>query len=269
MLVQNYLLTSNFGAVIYGRNEKRPVQYGRTGKRAKKKFVCYYKFRVLPACGLLVGSAACAYSALTGGDGTRRREKGIMSKRMINVSGVALKTKAQKKKEARAMAAVQASTELLSDEVLTADALKKFPDLGGLGDRDMLVMMAVAHGFAYRAVAKAMGISASTVMNVVRRIDPCSHYRLDEDGMKAFVAKRARAKTAEALSLISMETMKDECSQVQIVKIAKTTAEIGAIQERKDVNTFGDKKIKKITVEFVDEIDEARPVFEIVEEEAY
>ena len=164
--------------------------------------------------------------------------------RKINVSGV-LPDEISKQQLA------SVGMDRLSDEVLTADALKKFPDLAGLEDRDMLVMMAVAHGFSYRSIAESCGIAIGTVANISRRVDPCGMYRLDQDGMKAFVAKRARAKTSDALSLLTMDEMKD-CSQVQIAKIAKTTAEISAIQERKDTNTFGDKKIKKVIVEFRD-----------------
>lgn len=156
----------------------------------------------------------------------------------------------------------------LSDEVMTSEALSKFPDLCGLDSRDLIVMMAVAHGFSYRMIQSATGLAPSTICDIVKRVDPCGRYRLDDDGMKAFVAKRARAKTAEVLGMMDVDRM-DECSPVQQAKIAKTLSEVSAMQERKDLGSLGGKGIKKVTVEFVDEIDEAKPISEVVEEEAY
>jgi transposase len=163
---------------------------------------------------------------------------------------------------------VRPSDQQLADEVLTPEALAKFPELTGLNDREMLVMMAIAHGMSYRAINKATKIPLGTISNIVNRIDPCGHYRLDDDGMKAFIAKRARAKVAETLGAIDIEKVA-ECSPVQQAKMAKTLSEVAAIQEKKDIGSLGGKGIKKVTVEFVDEIDEAKPVSEVIEEREY
>jgi transposase len=183
----------------------------------------------------------------------------MMSDRIINVEeGDGFRTGELLRSEDRALA----------DEVLTPEALSKFPDLVGLSDREMLVMMAVAHGMSYRKINSATKIPLGTISNIVNRIDPCGRYRLDDDGMKAFIAKRARAKVAETLSVIDIEKV-GECSPVQQAKMAKTLSEVAAIQEKKDIGSLGGKGIKKVTVEFVDEIDEAKPVAEVVEERDY
>jgi hypothetical protein len=53
------------------------------------------------------------------------------------------------------------------------------------------------------------------------------------------------------------------------VKIAKGLSEVSVLQERKDLTSLGGKGIKKVTVEFVDVIDQARPIAELVEENEY
>lgn len=156
----------------------------------------------------------------------------------------------------------------LMDEVMTPEALAKFPSLDGLSDRDMLIMLAVAHNFSYRPIADALSISVGTVSNVVKRIDPCGLYRLDPDSHKAFIAQRARSRCSEVLSMIDPSKVQ-ECTPVQQVKMAKGLAETAAIQEKRDVSSLGGKGIKKVTVEFVDEIDESKPIAEVVEERPY
>ena len=138
------------------------------------------------------------------------------------------------------------------------------PDLSNLADRDQMIMALLSHGFSQGQVAEAFCLTQGAVSKIVKRIDPAGFFSLGDEAKKAFIASRARSMTVEALSLLSMESMR-ECTPVQIAKIAKTTAEISAIQERKDTNNFGDKKITKLIVEFVDEIDTSRPIMEIIE----
>jgi len=190
-----------------------------------------------------------------------------MSERVISVDGHEVACVGDqvefRKGELRAVATGQ-----LTDEVMTPEALAKFPDLTGLSDKEMLVMMAVAHGMSYRAIKETTKIPLGTISNIVNRIDPCGRYRLDDDAMKAFVAKRARAKVAETLAVMDIKEIK-KSTPIQQVKIAKGLSEISVLQERKDLGSLGGKGVKKVTVEFVDEIDEAKPVSEIVEESAY
>ena len=182
-----------------------------------------------------------------------------MSERVLDIDEVA---------EVRASDVAKIKYLRISEEVLTDDALMAFPDLSGLSERDLIVMMAVAHGFSYREINRATKITLGTISNIVRRCDPCGRYRLDDEGMKAFISKRARAKTAEIMGTLEMDEVR-ECSPVQKVKMMKTLSEVSAIQDRKESSGFGGKNIKSVTVEFVDEIDEARPISEVVEEKAY
>ena len=138
------------------------------------------------------------------------------------------------------------------------------PDLSNLADRDQMIMALLSHGFSQGQIAKVAGISQGTVSKMVTRVDPAGFFSLGDEAKKAVIASRARSMTVEALSLITYEEMA-KCTPAQQMKMAKTAAEIAAIQERKDTKNFGDKKITKLTVKFVDEIDTSRPIMEIIE----
>jgi hypothetical protein len=157
----------------------------------------------------------------------------------------------------------------LSDEVITADALSKFPDLDGLNDRDMLIMMGTAHGFSLRRIAKAVCLSPARVGHIVKRIDPDGRYRLDSNSMRAFIAKRMRAKVAIASANMTDEKI-SEMGALDSARFAKMASEVAALQER-PTNQFGDSRIKKVIVEFQDEgfdpnAVDGLPIAEVVEE---
>ena len=158
--------------------------------------------------------------------------------------------------------------EMMETEVLTQDALNKYPDLEGLCTRDMLIVLAVAHGFSYQAIAKATGSSKATVWRVHKRIDPTGKYRLSEESQKAFIKKRAQAKVSEALSTIQLDDMKD-LNPLQSARVAKTLAEIASMQDKKNSSHFGEMKgIKSISIEFAGEGEEMATA-EVIEMEDY
>lgn len=148
----------------------------------------------------------------------------------------------------------QNTKDALEDAVLTADAIERFPDLVDLSERDMLVMMAYAHGFRYRYISRAVGISATRICQIIKQHDPCGRYKMDDESMKVFIKKSALALQAEAIASITPEKLEEENAS-SLSKIAETGAKIVAQQERVN-DHLDDKRIKKVTVEFVDNVED-------------
>lgn len=137
----------------------------------------------------------------------------------------------------------------------------QFPQLRELGLQEQMIMVGFALGYSVRHIAMTMKLDRNFVWRALKRIDPDGLIRENSEARKAYIATLARSKGMEAINAITSEKLA-ECSAPSAAKVAKVMMETAAIAERKRDVTMGDGKIKKVTIEFVDPIDEMKRVAE-------
>jgi len=110
-------------------------------------------------------------------------------------------------------------------EIITTEALRKFPALRDMPPRPQVVLGAMALGFSQQYIAKAFGISKQAIGKMQKRYDPHRAYALSPEAKKAFMTRLVESKALDAIGSITQEKL-DESSAKDLTVIGKNLNDI-------------------------------------------
>lgn len=92
---------------------------------------------------------------------------------------------------------------------LTPEEVNEFPAVKYKSARDEAIMCCIVTGLSQRKIAKAFGVSSSTVHEIIKRLDPLKMYRRDRNAKKAILADMALHSAAKTYEYMDEKKFKE------------------------------------------------------------